>query len=119
MPNFDRYTLRHFMATAVRRQKLADGWMVSREQRSMLLGHRVCDGSDTTAWYETFDLDFLAEAREATDAILREVDVLMTKRRRLPPPCRTPPGWRSSQAERLRGALGRNLCGGRHRDADP
>ena len=85
LTQLNRYTLRHFMATSVRRQKLARGRHVSREQRSLWLGHRVKDGSDTTAWYETFDPDFLAEAREATDLIIRSLDRLLKKRRLIPP----------------------------------
>lgn len=92
MPLFNRYTVRHFMATNARRQRLPGGRSVSREQRSMWLGHRVQEGSDTTAWYETFDPDYLAEAREATDLLMREIDGLMSKRRLLPPSLRNKAG---------------------------
>jgi hypothetical protein len=88
MPLLNRYTIRHFMATLVRRQKLADGRYVSREQRSLWLGHTIKEGSDTTSWYETYDPDYLSEAREATDLIMRELDRLMRKRRLLPPSMR-------------------------------
>jgi len=85
MPLLNRYTIRHFMATQVRRKKLSRGRYVSREQRSLWLGHSIKEGSDTTSWYETYDPDYLSEAREATDLIMRDLDLLMHKRRLLPP----------------------------------
>jgi len=85
MPQLNRYTVRHFMATKVRHQKLSRGRRVTREQRSIWLGHTVKEGSTTTEWYETYDPDFLSEAKEATDMIMRELDRLMSKRRLLPP----------------------------------
>jgi hypothetical protein len=88
MSLLNRYTIRHFMATRVRRQKLSRGRYVSREQRSLWLGHSIKEGSDTTSWYETYDPDYLSEAREATDIIMRELDRLMRKRRLLPPSMR-------------------------------
>jgi hypothetical protein len=88
MPLLNRYTIRHFMATLVRHQKLSLGRRVSREQRSVWLGHSIKEGSDTTSWYETYDPDYLAEAREATDLIMRDLDRLMRKRRLLPPSMR-------------------------------
>jgi hypothetical protein len=53
MSLLNRYTIRHFMATRVRRQKLSRGRYVSREQRSLWLGHSIKEGSDTTSWYDT------------------------------------------------------------------
>jgi hypothetical protein len=88
MSLLNRYTIRHFMATRVRHQKLSRGRYVSREQRALWLGHSIKEGSDTTSWYETYDPDYLSEAREATDIIMRELDRLMRKRRLLPPSMR-------------------------------
>lgn len=60
---------RHFMATTVRR--LARG--VTREQRSLWLGHAVREGSRTTDNYEAFDPEYLADVALATDYVLLQV----------------------------------------------
>lgn len=69
MPEMTCYTLRHFMATNMRRVSFA----VSKEQRSKWLGHQVKEGSRTTDWYETFDPDYLEQPMRATDEIIRKL----------------------------------------------
>lgn len=69
LPKLTRVTLRHFMATMVRRIEPP----VSREQRSIWLGHAAPEGSKTTAWYESMDPEFLAEAARATDQVIAEL----------------------------------------------
>ena len=66
MPEMTCYTLRHFMATNMRRTSKP----VSREQRSKWLGHTVNEGSKTTDWYEKFDPDYLEEPMRATEEII-------------------------------------------------
>ncbi len=68
LPEFTRYTLRHFMATKVRRAKPP----VPAEQRSQWLGHVGDRANRTTRMYEKFDPDFLADCARATDAIIEE-----------------------------------------------
>ena len=69
MPEMTCYTLRHFMATNMRRASFS----VSKEQRSKWLGHTVNEGSKTTDWYETFDPDYLEQPMRATDEIMRKL----------------------------------------------
>lgn len=64
------YTLRHFMATRVRS---LPGVTVSREQRQAWLGHTR---SDTTAYYESHDPEFLRECELATDQVVAKLDGL-------------------------------------------
>ncbi|MDX1240404.1 hypothetical protein GOL95_10120 [Sinorhizobium medicae] len=66
MPEMTCYTLRHFMATNMRRTSKP----VSKEQRSKWLGHTVNEGSKTTDWYEKFDPDYLEEPMRATEEII-------------------------------------------------
>lgn len=80
MPEMTCYTLRHFMATNLRRASFP----VSREQRSKWLGHSVKEGSKTTDWYEKFDPDYLEEPMRATDEIMVNLQKY-TKRRVLAP----------------------------------
>lgn len=64
---FDRFTqdtIRHFMATYVRRAKPP----VSQEQRDAWLGH---DRKRTANWYEHNDPEFLQDAMAATDSIIQ------------------------------------------------
>ncbi len=75
MPEMTCYTLRHFMATNMRRVSFP----VSREQRSKWLGHQVKDGSKTTDWYETFDPDYPEEPMRATDEIMRKLQKHTTR----------------------------------------
>jgi integrase len=79
MPRFTPYTLRHFMATNIRR---IDGCHVTREQRQEWLGHKP---QDTTSWYEHFDLEWLREARLGTDRIMVKLDQLLRTRKLRPP----------------------------------
>ena len=44
--------------------------MVSREQRSLMLGHAVREGSETTEYYESGDPWALADVALATDCIM-------------------------------------------------
>ncbi|MBX4883974.1 hypothetical protein HJA90_10310 [Rhizobium bangladeshense] len=66
LPEMTCYTLRHFMATNLRRASFP----VSKEQRSKWLGHAVKEGSKTTDWYETFDPDYLEQPMRATEEIM-------------------------------------------------
>ncbi len=80
LPEMTCYTLRHFMATNMRRASFP----VSREQRSKWLGHSVKEGSKTTDWYEKFDPDYLEEPMRATDEIMVKLQQF-TKRKVLAP----------------------------------
>lgn len=71
-PQFTQYTIRHFMATSVRRAKPP----VSKEQRDVWLGH---DDGRTARWYEHHDPDFLEDARRATDGIIEELQRYTTR----------------------------------------
>lgn len=59
-------TIRHFMATMVRRQKPA----VSKEQRDVWLGH---DEKRTANAYEAFDPEYLADCMQATEKVISEL----------------------------------------------
>jgi hypothetical protein len=54
LPEFTQYTPRRFTATKVRR--LCP--FVTRERRSLWLGHSVAEGSTTTDHYEAFDPEY-------------------------------------------------------------
>lgn len=84
MPEMTCYTLRHFMATNMRRASFP----VSKEQRSKWLGHAVKEGSKTTDWYETFDPDYLEQPMRATDEIMRKLQK-HTRRRLFAPTVRS------------------------------
>jgi integrase len=84
LEHFTPYTLRHFMATNVRR---VEGVRVEREQREEWLGHKP---QDTTAWYEHFDPEWLREARSATDGIMVRLSAMLKKRTLLPITSQTP-----------------------------
>ena len=62
-------SFRHFMATTVRR--LCRN--VSREQRSLWMGHVVKEGSRTTDNYEAFDPEYLKDVADATDFVMDEL----------------------------------------------
>lgn len=66
LPRFTQGTLRHFMATMVRREQPP----VPREQRDVWLGH---DEARTADAYEAFDPEYLAECMFATEAIIRQL----------------------------------------------
>jgi integrase len=69
----NRYTLRHYMATRVRR---VDGIPVSREERATWMGHVDPYHRTTEAWYESVDPDYLLNPARATDAIMLRLDQL-------------------------------------------
>lgn len=73
MDRFTQDTIRHFMATYVRRSKAPP---VSQEQRDMWLGH---DESRTANWYEHTDPDYLSEAMQATDNIIRDLQAYCSR----------------------------------------
>lgn len=66
-----KYTFRHYMATRIRN---VPGIPVSREQRGEWIGHRAREFSVMQEFYESFDPDYLSEAKMATDAILARLD---------------------------------------------
>lgn len=76
LPEMTCYTLRHFVATNMRRASFP----VSREQRSKWLGHSVKEGSKTTDWYEKFDPDYLEEPMRATDEIMVTLQKFTTRK---------------------------------------
>ena len=53
---FNRYALRHYMATRIRRVERIH---VTREERATWMGHKDPHHSTTEAWYESFDPDYL------------------------------------------------------------
>jgi hypothetical protein len=114
VPELTQRSIRAFMATHVR--KMCP--LVSRERRSLWLGHTVNEGSLTTEHYEAFDVDVLEDVALATDFVLTELQKLTAKPlfavemrlnggeiRRL--------GARPSTKKALSGS---GLDGGRHRD---
>ena len=76
VPELTQRTFRAFMATHVRKMCPA----VSRERRSLWLGHTVKEGSLTTDAYEAFDVDVLDEVALATDFVIGELQKLATTR---------------------------------------
>lgn len=66
LPSFTPGTIRHFMATMVRRQKPP----VDKEQRDVWLGH---DERRTANAYEAFDPDYLADCMQATEKVIAEL----------------------------------------------
>jgi integrase len=89
---FTPYSLRHLMATELRRRR------VPREQREMWMGHRRAAVNDA---YGTFDPDYLADARDAVNALLGELAAL----------CKVSPFRQVSAKRRLRliGVEGKNI----------
>jgi hypothetical protein len=67
---------RHFMPTMVKR--LCRG--VTREQRSIWLGHVVKEGSRTTDNYEADDPEFLADVALATDFVMQQLQAKCSRR---------------------------------------
>jgi hypothetical protein len=80
--NVNRYMLRHYMSTRVRR---VDTVQVTREDRAKWLGHKDAQHSMTETFYESFDPDHLEEAKQATDAVLQRLGQLMQVRTVIPP----------------------------------
>jgi len=74
IPEMTPNTLRHFMATNVRK---IEGCHVDREQREEWLGHKP---QDTTSWYERYDPEFLREAKIATDRIMIRLNGMLKNR---------------------------------------
>ncbi len=72
VPDLTQRTMRAFMATQVR--KLCRN--VKREYRSIWLGHSVKEGSDTTEFYEEFDVEVIADVALATDFVISELQKL-------------------------------------------
>lgn len=66
LPDFTPGTIRHFMATMVRREKPP----VSKEQRDVWLGH---DEKRTANAYEAFDPDYLADCMQATERVIEKL----------------------------------------------
>lgn len=52
---------------------------VSRERRSLWLGHAVKEGSQTTEHYEGLDFEILEEVAPATDFVIGELRKLTAK----------------------------------------
>jgi integrase len=77
--NVNRYMLRHYMATRIRRVA-----GVSKEERELWLGH-ADPKHRQTAWYESFDPDYLEAAMRGTDAILAELNQLCRRRSLIAP----------------------------------
>ena len=74
---FTKYTLRHYMATRVRR---VDGIGVSREERAEWIGHVDPHHRTTEAWYESLDPDHLLKVWRATDAVILMLSEMTTKK---------------------------------------
>ena len=66
LPEFTPGTIRHFMATMVRREKPP----VSKEQRDVWLGH---DEKRTANAYEAFDPEYLKACMQATEKVISRV----------------------------------------------
>ncbi len=66
---------RHFMSAMVRR--LCKG--VTREQRSIYMGHVVREGSQTTGNYEPEDPEFLADVALGTDFVMQQLQAKCTR----------------------------------------
>lgn len=79
---FTRYTLRHYMATRVRR---VEGFTVTREERAAWLGHTDPNHRTTEAWYESMDADYLLAAKGATDGLIVSLSRLCKVRSLIPP----------------------------------
>lgn len=66
LPDFTPGTIRHFMATMVRREKPP----VSKEQRDVWLGH---DEKRTANAYEAFDPEYLKGCMQATEKVIHRL----------------------------------------------
>lgn len=66
LPDFTPGTIRHFMATMVRREKPP----VSKEQRDVWLGH---DEKRTANAYEAFDPEYLLDCMQATESVIQQL----------------------------------------------
>jgi integrase len=72
----NRYMLRHYMATRIRR---VQGIHIRREERAVWLGH-ADPKHKQTEWYESFDPDYLEAPLRATDAIMVDLHRLCRRR---------------------------------------
>jgi integrase len=77
----NRYMLRHYMATRIRR---VAGIPVPREQRAASMGHSDPKHKQTE-WYEAFDPDHLEEAMRATDEVMAALNQLCQRRKLVAP----------------------------------
>lgn len=77
-----RYTLRHYMATRIRK---VDGVEVSREQRAEWMGHTDPEHRTTQSFYESLDPDYLDAPARATDAVLDRLNSMLRVRTLVPP----------------------------------
>lgn len=62
------------MFSQSRRVVLSSGIRLSKDQRSEWMGHKSQEGSSTGEFYERFDPEFLEDAKEATDLVIREIN---------------------------------------------
>jgi hypothetical protein len=72
LPGFTRGTIRHFMATMVRREKPP----VPKEQRDVWLGH---DEKRTANAYEAFDPEYLRDCMQATESVIEKLQEHTTR----------------------------------------
>lgn len=72
----NRYVLRHYMATRIRR---VDGVPVPREERAAWMGHVDPEFRTTEHWYESMDPDYLLAPMQATDAIMTRLGTMMKR----------------------------------------
>jgi integrase len=79
---FNRYTLRHYMATRIRR---VPSVKVEREERAEWMGHTDPEHRTTERHYESMDPDYLVNVRDAIDAIMLHLSALMKVRSLIPP----------------------------------
>jgi hypothetical protein len=73
---FTKYTVRHFMATRIRR---VEGIHVEREERAAWMGHVDHDYRVTEEWYEAHDPDYLVNVARAIDAIMQKLNAMCGK----------------------------------------
>lgn len=73
------YSIRHTMGRELRRRRV-DG-----DEISLMLGHKIVDENDVTSIYSPHDPDYCRHAASEIEAICRQIDSLMTKRRLILP----------------------------------
>jgi len=84
LPGYSRYELRAFMFNQSRRVLLPGHRRLQKDQRSEWMGHVNQDGSSTGAFYERFDPEFLEDAKDATDLVIKEISKHLKRRSLLP-----------------------------------
>jgi integrase len=72
LPGFTPGTIRHFMATMVRREKP----LVPKEQRDVWLGHNE---KRTANAYEAFDPEYLRDRMQATESVIEKLQEHTTR----------------------------------------